>query len=75
MNFDFKNGCKNEFEDNNGKSSADSKMGSPLKSIKSRLDSRVHPDSLRIKIKKNYEKIFHVENGQFALEVTIFGKF
>ena len=31
MNFDFKNGCKNEFSDTNENLAADSKIGSPLK--------------------------------------------
>ena len=33
VNFDIKNGCKNEFEDNNEKYAADSKIRPPLKSI------------------------------------------
>ena len=31
VNFDFKNGCKNKFEDNNENHADDSKIGSPLK--------------------------------------------
>ena len=30
-NFDLKNGCKNEFEDNNENPAVDSKIGFPLK--------------------------------------------
>ena len=31
VNFDFKNGCKNEFENNNKNQEADSKIGARLK--------------------------------------------
>ena len=31
MNFDLKNGCKNEFKDDNENHAADSKIGSPQK--------------------------------------------
>ena len=31
MKFDFKNGCKNEFENNDENHVAESKIGSPLK--------------------------------------------
>ena len=47
VNFDFKNGCKNEFEVNNEKSESRFKNRVPLK-IDFRADW-VHPDSLGVK--------------------------
>ena len=53
VNFDFKNGCQNDFEDNNEKSCSRFKNRVPPQNrFQSRLDSRIHPDSLGVNIAK-----------------------
>ena len=48
-NFDFKNGCKNGFVDNNEQYCSRFKNRVPLKiDFRAELDSRVQPDSLGI---------------------------
>ena len=55
VNFDFKNGCKNDFKDNNEKSCSRFKKRPPQNRFSSHLDSRVQPDSLGVKIKSGHE--------------------
>ena len=57
VNFDFRNDCKNEFQDNNENYTADLKRGSPLKiDLKAVGTSESHPTAWELISESNFSQ-------------------